>query len=164
MTTFFLIIIESLAMCFLLLLYCVIGISNGPVGLVVLYEQDVQDRVVQLGYTTKSKIRNSFIISCFALFVPVFTLAPAMVFFLNGARTFTQIFTQLTAVLLIQGLFDRFFIDRWWVGKTKAWIIPGTEDLMPYIPLKVKVGKWLGTLVGYPAMAALTAWIITLLY
>ena len=35
---------------------------------------------------------------------------------------------------MIEGLFDRFFIDWFWVGKTKAWLIPGTEDLMPYIP------------------------------
>ncbi len=34
-----LIIIEGLVMCLFLLLYCVIGIANGPVGLVVLYEK-----------------------------------------------------------------------------------------------------------------------------
>ena len=50
------ILMESIVMCFILLITCVIGIANGPVGLVVLYEQDVQDRVVELGYTTKKKI------------------------------------------------------------------------------------------------------------
>ena len=58
-----LILLEGLVMCFLLLIVCVIGIANGPVGLVVLYEQDVQDRVVELGYTTKKKIKKSFIIT-----------------------------------------------------------------------------------------------------
>ena len=43
------ILIEGIVMCFLLLITCVIGIANGPVGLVVLYEKDVQDRVVELG-------------------------------------------------------------------------------------------------------------------
>ncbi len=55
MNTIFLIIAEGIVMCFFLLMYCVMGISAGPVGLVVLYEQDVQDRVVQLGYTTNKK-------------------------------------------------------------------------------------------------------------
>ena len=42
-------LMEGIVMCFILLLICVIGIANGPVGLVVFYEQDVQDRVVELG-------------------------------------------------------------------------------------------------------------------
>lgn len=41
-----------------LLLICVIGIVNGPVGLVVFYEQDVKDRVVKLGLTSVDKIRQ----------------------------------------------------------------------------------------------------------
>lgn len=50
-----LLIIEGIVMCFVLLIVCVIGIANGPVGLVVFYEDDVQKRVVELGYTTKEK-------------------------------------------------------------------------------------------------------------
>lgn len=42
------------------------------------------------------------------------------------------------AVFMIGNVFDRLFIDEFWVGHTKAWFIPGTEDLMPYIPVKVK--------------------------
>lgn len=157
-----LIIIEGLVMCFLLLLVCVVGIANGPVGLVALYEQDVQDRVCELELTTKAKIKKSFIICCIAMFLPVFTLVPFMVYYINGAVGFWSGFWQMTAILLIQGLFDRFFIDWYWVGKTQAWIIEGTEDLQPYIPTKVKIGKWLGTLIGFPIMAALMAGIATL--
>ena len=87
-------IIEGIVMCFVLLIICVIGIANGPVGLVI---------------------------------------------------------------LMISGLFDRIFIDWWWVGRTKAWIIPGTEDLMPYIYGKTLIKKWLGTLVGFPILAAILA-------
>ena len=54
-----LLILEGIVMCFVLLLVCVIGIANGPVGLVLLYEKDVQERVVELGLTTKEKIRKS---------------------------------------------------------------------------------------------------------
>ena len=43
----------------------------------------------------------------------------------------------LGAILLIMGVFDRLYIDWHWAGRTKAWIIPGTEDLMPCIPAKV---------------------------
>ena len=37
-----LIILEGVVMCFVLLLTCVIAISNGAVGGVALYEEDVQ--------------------------------------------------------------------------------------------------------------------------
>ncbi len=152
-----LILLEGILMCFLLLLTCVIGIANGPVGLVVLYEQDVQDRVVELGLTTKANIRKSFIVTCIAMFLPALVLVPAMVYGFNGAEGFWDGFFQMTAIYLIQGLFDRFFIDWYWVGRTKAWVIPGTEDLMPYIPRKTLIVKWLGTLVLFPALAAIIA-------
>ena len=157
-----LIILQGIFMCFLLLIVCTIGIANGPVGLVVFYEPDVQKRVVELGYTTEKKIRRRTVLVTLALFLPAFILPPTMVYAINGASGFWEGFGQMTAILLIQGLFDRFFIDWYWVGRTKAWIIPGTEDLMPYIPVKTQIVKWLGTLVGYPLIAAISAGIVSL--
>lgn len=159
-----LIIIEGLVMCFWLLIVCVVGIANGPVGLVVFYEQDVQDRVVELGLTTKEKIKKSSVLSGIALFLPIFTVVPAMVCFLNGAKGFLDVFFQMTAILLIMGIFDRLFIDMYWVGHTKTWIIPGTEDLKPYIPKKSAVKKWIGTLLGFPLLAAIISGIIQMIF
>lgn len=157
-----LIIIESIVMCFLLLIVCVVGIANGPVGLVVLYEDDVQQRVVELGYTTKEKIKQRFITTSIALFLPVFVLVPFMVYYINGAVGFWDGFWQMTIIMWIMGLFDRFFIDWYWVGRTKAWNIPGTEDLKPYIPKKVLIRKWLGTIFVYPLFAAILAGVMTM--
>ena len=70
---------------------------------------------------------------------------------------------RFVIVLLISGLFDRLFIDWYWVGRTKAWVIPGTEDLMPYIYGKTLIKKWVGTLVGFPALAAIIAGVMGLL-
>lgn len=155
-------VLEGVVMCFLLLITCVIGIANGPVGLVVLYEEDVQNRVVELGYTTKEKLKKSFIITSIALFGPVFFLVPFMVYYINGAVGFWNGFWQMTIILWIMGLFDRLFIDWYWVGHTKAWLIPGTEDLQPYIPTKVVITKWLFTTIGFPMIAAMIAGVMTL--
>lgn len=133
------IILEGIAMCFILIMVCVIGIQNGPVGSVYFFEKDVQDRVVELGLTTKEKIKKRYTIAGIALFVPVLFLVPAMVYFINGASGFWDIFVQIPIILWIMGVFDRIFIDWYWVGHTKAWIIPGTEDLMPYIPKKTLI-------------------------
>ncbi|MBR3763641.1 MAG: hypothetical protein IKK57_03705 [Clostridia bacterium] len=148
---------ESIVMCFALLLVCVVGIANGPVGLVMLYEEDVQARVVELGLTTKERIRRSFIIGCIALFLPMLILPPLMVYTLNGVTGFRDAFWQMTVILLASGLFDRVFIDWYWVGRTKAWLIPGTEDLMPYIPGRVLLRKWISTLLLNPLIAAAIA-------
>lgn len=152
---------EGIVMCFILLIYCAVGIRNGAVGLVCLYEKDVQDRVVELGLVTKKQIKTQFIVSSIILFIPLFTLVPFMVYGVNGVTDFREGFIQMTAILLIMGLFDRFFIDWYWVDRTNAWNIPGTEDLKPYIPLKVRIRKWIGTLVVYPLIALLMAKIMS---
>lgn len=157
------ILIEGIVMCFVLLIICVVGIANGPVGLVVFYEQEVKDRVVELGLTTKEKIQKTSIITVIALFVPMLVLVPLMVYDINGAKGFWDGYWQMLAILMISGLFDRIFIDWWWVGHTKAWIIPGTEDLMPYIYGKTLVRKWLGTVVGFPILAAILAGVMQLI-
>ena len=156
-----LVFFEGIVMCFILLIYCVVGIRNGAVGLVCLYENDVQERVVELGLVTKEQIKKQFLVSSIVLFIPLFTLVPYMVYGVNGVTDSTEGFIQMTIILVIMGLFDRFFIDWYWVGHTKAWLIPGTEDLKPYIPVKVLVRKWIGTLVVYPLIALLMAKIMT---
>ena len=158
-----LLLLEGIVMCFVLLMICVIGIANGPVGLVVFYEDDVQQRVVELGLTTKAKIKKTTIITFVALYAPVFILTPLMVYGINGADCFWDGFWQMSVILWIMGIFDRFFIDWYWVERTKAWIIPGTEDLMPYIPLKTKIVKWTATLLIHPLIAAAIAGIVVLL-
>ena len=152
-----LILIEGIVMCFILLITLVIGIANGPVGMVVMYEKDVQDRVIELGLTTKKKMKKIFIITLIVLYLPILLLIPTMVYFINGGRGFIEIFWQSAIIALIANLFDRIFIDWYWVGKTKAWDIPGTEDLKPYIPLKILIGKWAGTIILTPLMAVISA-------
>ena len=157
------VLIEGVVACFIVLMACVVGIANGPVGLVCLYEKEVQQRVVERGLTTEARIRRS--VRLFRLFgiLPLFLFVMIAVYSINGARGFGEGFWQILVILLTEGLFDRLFIDWYWVGKTKAWIIPGTEDLMPYIYGKTLIAKWLLTLVGYPVVAAILAAIMNLI-
>lgn len=157
-----LLVLEGIVMCFVLLLVCVVAIANGAVGGVALYENDVQKRVVELGYTTEKKIKKSFALMSVALYLPLFTLVPFMVYYINGAVGFWDGFWQMSIIMWIMGLFDRLFIDFYWVGNTKAWYIEGTEDLMPYIPVKVAVVKWIFTIIGMPLISAIIALVVTL--
>ena len=62
----------------------------------------------------------------------------------------------------VMNLIDRFLIDDYWVGHTKAWTIPGTEDLKPYITAKDKRRKWLFGMVGMAVISAVLATIMML--
>ena len=153
-------VLEGVAMCFVLLIICVVGTANGPAGMVFFYEKEVQDKAIELGLTTRETIKKRKKITFIALLVPQFLLVPLMVYFVNRAADFSTAAVQMTVIYLISGLFDRLFIDWYWVGKTKAWIIPGTENMIPYIYGKTLIGKWVSTLIGYPALAVIIAWAV----
>ncbi len=147
-------IIEGLGLGALLFLVCAVGIRKGAVGMVHLYSPEVQKRCIELGLTTGEKIRRNallFKIICvpgYIAYVLVFVYA------VNGARGFLAGFWQLLVILSVMNLIDRFLIDGVWVGHTKAWTIPGTEDLKPYITAKDKCRKWLFGTVGMLIISA----------
>ena len=60
-------------------------------------------------------------------------------------------------ILSVMNVIDRFLVDDWWVGHTKAWIIPGTEDLKPYITSEDKCKKWIAGTVGMAVISAVLA-------
>ena len=157
------IIIEGMLLGALLVLVCAIGIRNGAVNMVFLYHQDVQDRCVKNGLITQEKIKQnrtlfkSLGIPLYFIFVLVSTYA------VNGARGFWPGFWQIFAILSIMNLIDRLFIDEYWVGHTKAWEIPGTEDMKPYINTKDKIGKWLMGTVGFAILSAVLSGIMALI-
>ena len=84
------------------------------------------------------------------------------VYAVNGARDFLTGFWQLLVMLSVLNLAGRLFIDGWWIGHTKAWTIPGTEDLKPYINAQDKKRKWLFGTVGMAVIAAALAGIMAI--
>lgn len=150
----FRIILEGLGLSALLILVCAIGIRKGAIGMVHLYHADVQQRCVDLGLTTHDRIRRRAALfkACSLLYIAYVLV---FVYAVNGARGFWSGFWQLLAILSILNLVDRFLIDEFWVGHTKAWTIPGTEDLKPYISAADKRRKWLFGTVGMVVTAAI---------
>ena len=156
-------VLEGLGLGFLLYLICAIGIRNGAVGMVHLYDQKVQERVVQLGLSTADEIRKRSVLFR-SLCLPGYLIYVLIcVYVINGARGFFEGFWQGFVILFIMNLIDRFLIDEYWVGHTKDWIIPGTEDLRPYITAKDKKKKWIMGTVGIALLAALLSGIMALI-
>lgn len=156
-------ILEGLGLGALLVAVCAAGIRKGAVGMVHLYDQKVQERCIALGLTTKEKIKRTAL-RFKAICIPVY-LAYALlcVYVINGAQTFWSAFWQFFVILSVMNLMDRFGIDGYWVGHTRAWVIPGTEDLMPYISKADKQRKWLFGTLGMAVFSLILAGIGLLL-
>lgn len=157
------VLLEGLGLGVLLVLVCLFGIRNGAVGMVHLYEAEVQARVVTLGLTTKEKIERNkklFKAVCLPGYIAYVLVC---VYAINGARGFLTPFWQLLVILSVMNLIDRFLIDDYWVGHTKAWTIPGTEDLKPYINAAAKRKKWLFGTVGMVVISAVLSGVMLLI-
>ena len=148
------VIVEGLGLGLLLVLVCAVGIGRGAVALVHLYNPEVQERCVALGLTTPERIRRSSILFKLVCVPGYIAYVLVCVYAVNGARGFLTPFWQLLVILSVMNLIDRFLIDGFWVGHTKVWTIPGTEDLKPYITGKDKCKKWIFGTVGMAVIAA----------
>ena len=154
-------ILEGFGLGILLVVVCALGIRKGAVGMVHLYSPAVQERCVRLGLTSHEGIRRNALIFK-AVCVPGYiAYVLVCVYAVNGARGFAQGFWQLFVILSVMNLMDRLLIDGYWVEHTKAWTIPGTEDLKPYITGKDKGQKWLLGTVGMAVIAAVLAGVMT---
>lgn len=155
--------IEGLGLGSLLYLVCAAGLRGGAIGMVHLYDKKVQARVIQLGMTSAEAIKKRSAIFK-GLCVPGYMIYVLVcVYAINGARGFLPCFWQALVILSIMNLIDRFLIDDYWVGHTRAWIIPGTEDLRPYITTKDKQRKWMMGTVGMAAIAAALSGLVCLI-
>ena len=155
-------ILEGLGLGALLVLVCAIGIRKGAVGMVHLYSSEVQDRCVKNGLTTHEKIKRNALLFKVICIPGYIAYVLAFVYAVNGAKGFLAGFWQLLVILSVMNLIDRFLVDGFWVGHTKAWTIPGTEDLKPYITAKDKCRKWIFGTVGMGVISAALSGIMML--
>lgn len=127
-----------------------------------LIAERLQDRVVQMGLVTRERLNRNRKVFKLATLTVMLAFVLWAVYGVNSARGFWQPFRQILILAMVEGLFDRFFIDWYWVGHTKAWTIPGTEDLKPYIPRKTLIVKWALVIFGSPIIAAVIAGLMML--
>jgi len=156
-------IVEGIGLGAILVAICYVGIRKGAVHMVHLYHKDVQDRCVELGFTTHEKIKKHAAAIRMVSMLVYITYVLVCVYAINGASGFAQGFLHVFVILSIMNLIDRFLIDEYWVGHTKMWIISGTEDLQPYINAKDKAQKWLSGTVGMAVFAAFIAGVVALI-
>ena len=156
---------------FQLILFCLLfismvkfGVRDGAINEIYFYPKPVQERAVAIGLTDWATIRRKkrrFMIP----FLLILLVALLLIIGLwNGVSDFKTAYWQALLFLEVMNWFDGIVIDRLWVGHSKLWIIPGTEDL-PFVQTWPQVLKKRGLLtVIWIVGAALVAGLVMAIF
>ena len=158
------ILLQLLLFCALFTLMVKIAVGSSPLNGLFFYPKPVQERAYALGLTDREKVsrkRRRFMIPFFLVMAEALVLIVGL---WNGICTFWPAYWQALLFLEVMNWYDGVVIDQLWVGHSRFWIIPGTEDI-PFVQtwpqvLKKRVILTLIWLFG----AAIVAGIVVLLF
>ena len=154
-----------------LCLYCALftaivalAVRGGAVNGLFFYPKPVQERAFSIGLADKkviTKRKKRFM----ALFYLVMLGALLLIIGVwNGVRDFKTAYLQALLFLEVMNWFDGVVIDRLWVGHSKFWVLPGTEDI-PFVQTWGQVLKKRGILTLIWAVgAAIVGLLVVLIF
>ena len=153
------IVLQLILFCALFTLMVKLAVGNSALNALYFYPKPVQERVYELGLTdreTVAKKRKRFMIPFFLVMLAALLLIIGL---WNGVRDFRPAYGQALLFLEVMNWYDGIVIDRLWVGHSRLWVIPGTEDI-PFVQTWRQVLKKRGILtviwiIGAAIMAAL---------
>ena len=122
-----------------LVIYCALftamvaySVRGGAINGIYFYPKPVQERAIELGLTDRDIMkqkRKRFMI----LFYVVMLVALLLIIGVwNRVTSFRVAYLQSVLFLEVMNWYDGIVIDKVWVGYSKFWVIPGTEDI-PYV-------------------------------
>ncbi|MBQ3460573.1 MAG: hypothetical protein IJH14_07890 [Solobacterium sp.] len=126
------ILLQLILFCALFTLMVKFGVGNNALNGLYFYPEPVQEKVYKLGLSdrvTTAKKRKRFMTAFFTV------MAAALILIIrvwNGVRSFWPAYWQALLFLEVMNWYDGIVIDRLWVGHSRFWIIPGTEEI-PFV-------------------------------
>lgn len=126
------IVLQLFLYCVLFTLMVKIGVGNNALNGLYFYPKPVQERVFELGLTDRETVagkRKRFMTMFFLVMLAALLLIIGL---WNGIHTFRSAYLQALLFLEVMNWYDGIVIDRLWVGYSKFWVIPGTEDI-PFV-------------------------------
>ena len=158
------IVLQLALFCALFTLMVKLAAGGNALNALYFYPKPVQERVYELGLTdrkTVAKKRKCFMVP---FFVVMLTALLLIIGLWNGIRDFRPAYGQALLFLVVMNWYDGLVIDRLWVGHSRLWIIPGTEDI-PFVQTWRQVLKKRGILTLTWVMgAAVVARIVVFLF
>ena len=153
-----------------LILYCALftlmvrlAVGNNALNGLYFYPSPVRERVYALGLTDRATVarkRKQFMIPFFLVMLAALLVILTV---WNKISGFWPAYAQALLFLEVMNWYDGVVIDRLWVGHSRFWVIPGTEDI-PFVQTWPQVLKKRGILsLIWIAGAAAVAGMVVLL-
>lgn len=121
------------------------AVRGGAVNGLFFYPKPVQERAFAIGLadrTVMGKRRKRFMVLFYLVMLGALLL---IIGCWNGVRDFKTAYWQALLFLEVMNWYDGIVIDKLWVGHSKFWILPGTEDI-PFVQTWKQVLKKRGFL------------------
>lgn len=122
-----------------LILYCLLftamvrfAVRGGAVNGLYFYPKPVQERAVEIGLTTQEAVRRKRKRFMVLFYIVMLAALLLIVVFWNRASDFKTAYLQSLLFLEVMNWYDGIVIDKVWVGHSKFWVLPGTEDI-PFV-------------------------------
>ena len=158
------IVLQLVLFCVLFTLMVKLAVGGSALNGLYFYPMPVQEKVYALGLTVRETVarkRKRFMIPFFLVMLSALVLIIGL---WNGVRRFWPAYWQALLFLEVMNWYDGVVIDRLWVGHSRFWIIPGTEEI-PFVQTWPQVMKKRGILtLIWIVGAALVAGIVVLLF
>lgn len=156
--------LQLILFCALFTLMVKLAVGNNALNALFFYPQPVQERVYALKLTDRETVarrRTRFMIPFFLVMLAALL---GIIGLWNGVRAFGPAYLQALLFLEVMNWYDGIVIDRLWVGHSRLWIIPGTEDI-PFVQTWPQVLKKRGILtLIWIAGAAVVASLVVLIF
>ena len=156
-------ILQLILCCALFTLMVILAVGNNALNGLYFYPAPVRERVWALGLTDRETVarkRKRFMIPFFLVMLAALLIIIAA---WNRVSGFWPAYGQALLFLEVMNWYDGIVIDRLWVGHSRFWVIPGTEDI-PFVQTWPQVLKKRGILsLIWIAGAALVAGMVMFL-
>ena len=139
------IILQLVLFCALFTLMVKIAVGNNALNGLYFYPKPVQEKAYELGLTDRETVAKKRKLFMTAFFAVMATALISIIRVWNGIQSFWTAYLQALIFLEVMNWYDGIVIDRLWVGHSRFWVIPGTEEI-PFVQTWPQISKKRGIL------------------
>ena len=157
------IILQLVLFCALFTLMVKIAVGNNALNGLYFYPKPVQEKAYELGLTDRETVAKKRKLFMTAFFAVMATALISIIRVWNGIQSFWTAYLHALIFLEVMNWYDGIVIDSLWVGHSRFWVIPGTEEI-PFVQTWPQISKKRGILtLIWLAGAVIIAGIVVLL-
>lgn len=158
------IIVQIILYCLLFTAMVRLAVKGGAVDGLYFYPKPVQERAIEIGLTTQEAVRRKRKRFMVLFYIVMLAALLLMIGLWNRVTDFKTAYLQSLLFLEVMNWYDGIVIDKIWVGYSKFWVLPGTEDISFVQTWSQVLKKRCILTVIWVAGAAVTAGLVVLVF